>query len=49
MRTQQYLILVENLVRDGRSEEEIERIVADAAEEDAEALADGPDDLPAAA
>jgi hypothetical protein len=47
--TVQYLMLIDQLVRDGRSEEEIERIVADAVEEDVEALADEPDDLPAAA
>jgi hypothetical protein len=47
--TVQYLMLVEQLVRDGHSEGEIERIVADAVEEDVEARTDEPDDLPAAA
>jgi deferrochelatase/peroxidase EfeB len=45
----QYLILIEQLVRDGRSEEEIEAIVGRTVDEDAEILEDELDDLPAAA
>jgi hypothetical protein len=45
----QYLILIEQLVRDGRSEEEIEAIVSRMVDEDAEILEDELDDLPTAA
>jgi hypothetical protein len=45
----QYLILIEQLVRDGRSEAEIESIVDRAVDEDAGMLEDELDDLPAAA
>jgi len=34
----QYLILIEQLVRDGKSEREIEKIVGSLVEEDAQAL-----------
>jgi hypothetical protein len=45
----QYLILIDQLVREGRSEAEIEAIVGDAVDEDADVLEDELDDLPAAA
>ncbi len=45
----QYLMLIEQLVRDGKSEREIERAVTDVVEEDAEAFDGELDDLPAAA
>jgi hypothetical protein len=45
----QYLILIEQLVREGRSEDEIEAIVERTVDEDAEVLEDELDDLPAAA
>jgi hypothetical protein len=45
----QYLILIEQLVREGRSEREIDRIVKRLVNEDLEVLADELDDLPAAA
>ncbi len=44
-----YLIVVEQLVREGRSEREIERTVDRLVEEDARLLEDELDDLPAAA
>jgi uncharacterized membrane-anchored protein len=44
----QYLMLIEQLVREGRSEREIENIVEDVVEEDV-ALDDGLDDLRPAA
>jgi hypothetical protein len=47
--SQQYLMLIEQLVREGRSEREIGHIVEELVEEDAEALADEPDDLRPAA
>jgi hypothetical protein len=45
----QYLMLIEQLVRDGRSEQEIDRVVRRLVEEDVEALEDGRDDLRPAA
>ena len=45
----QYLMLIEQLVREGRSEREIENIVDEVVEEDAEVLDDGLDDLRPAA
>ncbi|HKP19113.1 MAG TPA: hypothetical protein VJT84_11585 [Gaiellaceae bacterium] len=45
----QYLILIEQLVREGRSEREIEEIVGRIVADDGEALADEADELPAAA
>jgi hypothetical protein len=36
----QYLILIENLVREGKSEREIEQIVGNLVEEDVQALDD---------
>ena len=45
----QYLILIEQLVREGRSESEIEAIVEEVVEEDVEVLDDGFDDLRPAA
>jgi hypothetical protein len=45
----QYLMLIEQLVRDGRSEAEIDAIVGRLVEEDLEVLEDDLDDLPAAA
>ena len=45
----QYLILIDQLVREGRSEREIENIVEEVVEEDAEVLDDGLDDLRPAA
>lgn len=45
----QYLILIERLVREGRTEDEIESIVGQTVGEDAEALESDLDDLPAAA
>jgi hypothetical protein len=45
----QYLILIEQLVRDGRSEDEIEAIVGQTVDEDLEILEDELDDLPDAA
>jgi hypothetical protein len=44
-----YLILIEQLVREGRSENEIEAIVGRTVDEDAEILEDGLDELPTAA
>jgi deferrochelatase/peroxidase EfeB len=44
-----YLMLIEQLVREGRSENEIEAIVGRTVDEDAEVLEDGPNELPAAA
>jgi hypothetical protein len=47
---QQYLSLIEQLVREGRSEREIERVVGEVVEDDAAALeAELDDELPAAA
>jgi hypothetical protein len=46
---QQYLTLIEHLVREGRSEREIERAVDEVVEDDAAALEAELDDLPAAA
>jgi hypothetical protein len=40
----QYLILIENLVREGKSEAEIERAVRDLVEEDAKAFDEALDD-----
>jgi hypothetical protein len=45
----QYLMLIEQLVRDGRSQAEIDAIVGRLVEEDVEVLEDELDDLPAAA
>ena len=45
----QYLMLIEQLVRDGRSEAEIDTIVGRLVDEDAEVLEDELDDLPTAA
>ena len=45
----QYLILIEQLVREGRSEREIDRIVKRLINEDVEVLENELDDLPAAA
>jgi hypothetical protein len=45
----QYLMLIEQLVREGRSEAEIESIVGQTIDEDVEVLEDELDDLPAAA
>ncbi len=47
--TAQYLILIEQLVREGRSEQEIDRIVKRLVQEDVDVLEDELDDLPAAA
>ena len=44
-----YLIMVEQLVREGRSEDEIDRIVAEAVDADGDALDDELDDLRTAA
>ncbi len=44
-----YLILIEQLVREGRSERQIERIVKQLVKEDASVLEDELDDLPTAA
>jgi len=40
----QYLILIEQLVRDGKSEREIEEIVGTVVEEDVQALDEQPDE-----
>ena len=40
----QYLILIENLVREGKSEREIEKIVSRLVDEDVQALDDQLDD-----
>ena len=40
----QYLILIENLVRDGKSEREIERIVKNLVDEDVQAFDEQLDD-----
>jgi hypothetical protein len=45
----QYLILIEQLVREGRPEDEIEAIVGRSVDEDVDVLEDELDDLPAAA
>ena len=45
----QYLILIEQLVREGRSEREIDRIVKRLINEDVEVLENELDELPAAA
>ena len=45
----QYLMLIEQLVREGRPEDEIEAIVARTVDEDVDVLEDELDDLPAAA
>jgi hypothetical protein len=45
----QYLILIDQLVREGRPEEEIEAIVGRIVDEDVEVLENQLDDLPAAA
>jgi hypothetical protein len=45
----QYLILIEQLVREGRPEDEIEAIVGRTVDEDIECLEDELDELPAAA
>ena len=44
-----YLILIEQLVRDGKSESEIERVVKQLVDEDAEAFVDEFDELKPAA
>ncbi len=44
-----YLILIEQLVREGKSERQIERIVKQLVKEDASVLEDELDDLPTAA
>jgi hypothetical protein len=46
---QQYLTLIEQLVRDDRSEQEIDEIVTELVREDARALEDEIDELPSAA
>ena len=45
----EYLTLIEQLVREGRSEREIDRIVKQVVREDVEALEDRLDELPNAA
>jgi uncharacterized membrane-anchored protein len=45
----QYLMLIEQLVREGRSEREIDSIVEEVVEEDVDALDDGLDGLRPAA
>jgi hypothetical protein len=45
----QYLMLIEQLVREGRSEPEIEAIVGQAVAEDVDVLEDELDELPTAA
>ena len=45
----QYLILIEQLVREGRPEGEIDAIVARTVDEDVDVLEDDVDELPAAA
>jgi hypothetical protein len=45
----QYLMLIEQLVREGRPQSEIESIVGQVVDEDAAVLDDELDDLPAAA
>jgi len=45
----EYLTLIEQLVRDGKSEREIDRIVKQVVREDVEALEDQLDELPNAA
>jgi hypothetical protein len=45
----QYLILIEQLVRDGKSEREIEHVVKQLVKEDAHALEDELDELKPAA
>ncbi len=45
----EYLTLIEQLVREGKSEREIERIVKQVVREDVEALEDDVDELPDAA
>jgi hypothetical protein len=46
----QYLILIENLVREGKSETEIEKIVSELVQEDVDSLEERIDhELPAAA
>jgi hypothetical protein len=44
-----YLMLIEQLVREGRPEDEIEAIVGRTIDEDADVLEDELDDLPTAA
>jgi hypothetical protein len=44
--SKQYLILIERLVREGRSEREIDRIVSGAVSEDERAVASAGDDEP---
>jgi hypothetical protein len=46
---QQYLTLIEQLVRNDRSEQEIDEIVTELVREDARALDDEIDELPSAA
>jgi hypothetical protein len=43
--SKQYLILIEQLVRDGRSEREIDRIVRQVVSDDEREPADGPEEL----
>ena len=45
----EYLTLIEQLVRDGKTEREIDRIVTQVVREDVEALEDQLDELPNAA
>ena len=45
----QYLTLIEQLVREGLPEREIDRIVRQVVEEDVDAVEDETDELPAAA
>ena len=45
----EYLTLIEQLVRDGKTEREIDRIVKQVVREDVEALEDQLDELPNAA
>jgi len=45
----QYLILIENLVREGKSEREIEQVVEQAMQDDVEALEEQLDELERAA
>jgi hypothetical protein len=45
----QYLILIENLVREGKSEREIEQVVEQAMQDDVEALEEQLDELDRAA
>ena len=46
---EQYLILIENLVREGKSEREIEQVVEQAMQDDVEAVEEQLDELERAA